>query len=58
MMKIGKFRRVLGNTLKAISLLALMALGAIFGSEALDEGMLPLGAILAFVFIAALFCVG
>jgi hypothetical protein len=53
-----KIRRVSANTLKAISLLLLLSCGALFGSDAWENGTLPLIAIFGFGVAGFLFWVG
>jgi hypothetical protein len=56
--KVIKVRRVSGNTLKAIALFLLLSCGAVFGTDALENGALPLVAILGFAAAALLFWIG
>jgi hypothetical protein len=51
-------RTTLGKALKAISVVLLLVFGALFGSDALDTGRLPLIAIAVFLLIALLFWIG
>jgi hypothetical protein len=50
--------RVVGNTFKAIAFLILIACGLLFGSDALDNGKLPLVAIAGLAVAALLFWIG
>jgi len=50
-----KVRRISGNTLKAIAFLLLLSCGTLFGLDALENGTLPIIAILGFAAAALLF---
>jgi hypothetical protein len=51
-------RRVSGNVLKGISFVVLLACGAVFGSDVLENGTLPPIAIFGLAVAAFLFWVG
>jgi hypothetical protein len=48
-------RRLSGNTFKGIALLLLLSCGVLFGSETLENGPVPIIAILGFAAAALLF---
>jgi hypothetical protein len=51
-------RRLSGNTFKGIALLLLLSCGVLFGSETLENGPVPIIAILGFAAAALLFWSG
>ena len=55
---VSKARRISGNTLKAIAFLLLLSGGVLFGSDAFENGTLPIIAILGLAAAALLFWVG
>jgi len=56
--RVIKVRRVSGNTLKAIALLLLLSCGALFGTDALENGTLPVVPILALAAATLIFWIG
>ena len=56
--RVIKVRRISGNTFKAMAFLLLLSCGMLFGSDALENGTVPIIAILGFALATLLFWIG